>query len=129
MINISKLSDYALVILANMNEDEIFSSSFLNQKTHIPLATTNKILRLLCVANLCSSKKGKDGGFYLLKPKSSISILDVINAIETNQLAFTECSSFINACKLHNSCKISKSMNVINNEIQSVLKNYLISSL
>jgi FeS assembly SUF system regulator len=129
MLRISKLTDYALIILAEMQNDEIFSAKHISDSTQIPLATTNKILKLLHKANICNSKYGKNGGFILAKSPSLISILNVIQAIDEKSTSLTECANIDHGCQLKNHCKITKKMNLIDYEIHNLLKNKFISDL
>lgn len=129
MLRISKLSDYALLILIEMNQHDMFSSKVLSEKTSIPFATTNKVLKLLVKSQICSSGRGKNGGFSLLKPLNKISVFDVIFAIDEKEIAFTECSTSHSTCQLKSYCKISTKMNSIDKEIYKVLSNKYLSDL
>lgn len=105
MLRISKLTDYALVLLTIMKKDKVLSSTILSKKTHIPFATTNKILKLLLKNNICYSKSGKNGRFYLSKPLDHISFLEVVQSIENINLHLTQCSEINNECYLKNIVK------------------------
>lgn len=129
MLRISKLTDYSLVLLCALDENEVFSASYLSQRTGVPLATTNKILKTLVKSQICKSKNGKTGGFFLNKPSHTISILDVVYSIENTHPHLTECSEVDNRCQLKQHCKISKKMNLIDKEIHEILKNRFISDL
>lgn len=129
MLKISKLSDYALIILTEMNQQDVFSSKKLSEKTSIPFATTNKILKLLVNAKICHSGRGKNGGFSLTKPLQNISVLDVISAIDQKDLSLTECSTPHSQCQLKAYCKISNKMNAIDKEIFQVLSKKFLSDL
>jgi FeS assembly SUF system regulator len=129
MLKISKLTDYALILLVELKENEVFSASFLSQKTKIPLATTNKILKLLVKGQICLSKSGVKGGFSLNTNPHNISLLEVIEAIENTIPHLTECSKNDNICQLKNHCKISVKMNIIDKEIHTILSNKSIADL
>ena len=105
MLKINKLTDYAMVILCELSTETIHSATSISQLTHIPLATTNKILKILVKSGICLSKGGKQGGFFLLKSKEKITFLDVINSIEGNPMHITSCTS---SCQLKKSCKITQ---------------------
>lgn len=130
-MRITKLTDYSFLLLAEMKVGEIISSKLLSEKTRVPFATVNKLLRLLTQSGFCSSKGGKTGGFILIKPHSEISLLDVISCIEGLEQHFTECSSIKNptACQINGYCKIAKKIKLIDNEIYNVLRNKFISDL
>lgn len=121
----NKLTDYAMMILLELNSTEVFSARHLSEKTKIPLATTNKILKLLAKSQLCESKNGKNGGFYL--KKLNISVLDVLNSMEENGTQLTECISHDKGCQLSSHCKISKKMRKLNDDLSAILNSYLIS--
>lgn len=130
MIRISKLSDYALVLLTELQTDKVKSSKELSTSTKIPFATVNKVLKLMQKHKICDSKGGKTGGFFLLKEPSSISILSVINAIEGDDKHLTDCHhKEENSCQLKNNCKISKKMNSIDLEIHQVLSRKTLADL
>ena len=127
-MKMSKMTDYALVILADLQDTELVSARIISERTKIPLATTNKLLKALLKGNLCLSKGGKTGGFSLAKTKSEISIFDVIVAIDGNPPIFTHCASGID-CQIKNFCKIQNNSSIINNAISNVLRQTKIQDL
>lgn len=130
MIRISKLSDYALVLLAELQTDKIKSSKELSTLTKIPFATVNKVLKLMQKNKICDSKGGKTGGFFLLKEPSNISILSVINAIEGDDKHLTDChQKDEHSCQIKGHCKISKKMNSIDFEIHKILSSKTLADL
>ncbi len=129
-MRITKLTDYGILLLCELKQDVVLSSKQLNLKTKVPLATINKVMRLLISSNICASKEGKNGGFYILKPLNQISILDVISSIEGLYDGLTDCvDSKNNLCALAGSCKITNRMKLIDNQIYDLLKNKFISDL
>lgn len=127
-MKMSKMTDYALVILADMNDNEIVSARVLSERTKIPLATTNKLLKALCKSSICNSKGGKTGGFSLAKTKNEISIFDVLVSIDGTPPIFTHCASGID-CIIKSHCKIQKNSAVINQAIISVLQKTKVQDL
>lgn len=127
-MKISKLTDYSMVILSEMKEDGLLSATKISEITHVPLATTNKILRILTKSHICFSKGGKTGGFGLLLPLTKISLLQVVKAIEGQTPVFTTCVTN-NDCKIQRHCKITKKMQMIDTEINKLLASKFISDL
>lgn len=127
-MKMSKMTDYALVILADLQDQELVSARIISERTRIPLATTNKLLKALSKSQLCLSKGGKNGGFYLAKSKTEISIFDVIVSIDGNPPIFTHCASGID-CQIQSFCKIQKNSSIINNSILNVLRQTKIQDL
>lgn len=130
MLRITKLTDYALLLLCEMNHNQLVSARQLSDKTKVPLATTNKILKLLLNGKLCSSKGGKSGGFSLNKPHQDISLLDVVSCIEGIETRLTQCTSSPEShCHLKSHCKISSKMQAIDKEVYQVLSKKFLSDL
>lgn len=129
MLKISKLTDYALVLLSEMQQEHILSAQHLSQVTRVPLATTNKLLKMLTSHGICQSKSGKMGGFSLAYPKESISLLQIIHSIEGNSSKLTQCTGGDQSCQLIGHCKITQKMNLIDKEISQVLGQKFLSDL
>lgn len=130
MLKISKLTDYALNILCELNTDSVISAKILSELTHVPFATTNKILKKLVNANICKSTNGKYGGFTLIMNKDNISLYLIAVSIEdNNSISLTECNNKVKPCILLNKCKINNQMNIIDKEIYNILNNKFISDL
>lgn len=129
-MNITKLTDYSLILLCEMRVGEVISSQALSEKTKIPFATVNKLLHILNKGGFCLSKAGKNGGFILIKDHSEISFLNVIDCIEGNKTHLTECATTQEKqCQLKKHCKITKKIELIDMEIRSVLSNKFLSDL
>ncbi len=67
MIRISKLTDYALVILAMIANapTALFQAREVANKTHIALPTISKLLKNLTKKEFLQSVRGKQGGYRL----------------------------------------------------------------
>lgn len=127
MLRISKLTDYALLLLVEMQEHKVLSASYLSDITKIPLATTNKVLKKLAKSNICKARSGKTGGFYLSISKNKLSLLTVIHAMEGKPTSLTQCGT--HSCTLKSHCKINDKMNIIDSEINTILSNKFIADL
>lgn len=129
MLKISKLTDYALIILTYMSEEKVLSATSISEQTKIPLATTNKVLKQLLFSKICSSRSGKMGGFLLNYSKNNISLLHVVQAMEGKIPTITQCGNNQTCCQLKPFCKISDKMNLIDKEIHAILSKRFISDL
>ncbi len=67
MLRISKLTDYAIVILSYLALDsaKVLSAQQLAEATHLSLPTVSKILKILLAAKLLTSFRGTGGGYQL----------------------------------------------------------------
>lgn len=72
---------HAMTYLASMGGAAVNSRRIAGQ-TRIPHGYLSKVMRDLVVAELISSFRGPGGGFTLARDPSSITILDIVNAVE-----------------------------------------------
>jgi FeS assembly SUF system regulator len=91
MLRLSKLTDYAVVVLIRLSrENELQTSPCIAAATGVPEPTVAKVLKVLSAANLVESRRGARGGYMLSRPLSTIPISDVIAAID-GPIALTAC--------------------------------------
>jgi Rrf2 family transcriptional regulator, iron-sulfur cluster assembly transcription factor len=64
----------------------------------LPTPFLAKILQLLAKQRILSSSKGPHGGFALLKDPRKITLLDIVNTIDGNEI-FTNCIIHNGSCK------------------------------
>jgi len=123
MLKISKLADYAVIILGSLVFDQprMVSASWVANATHLELPTVSKILKLLAKAGLVLSLRGSGGGYRLVRSAKEVTVAEVVSAIE-GRLAVTECCAISNACMLDSLCTIKENWRVINKVIFSVLE-------
>ncbi len=63
--------------------DELVSTAQLAEVTHVPMNYLAKVLQLLAKADLITGRRGVGGGYRLNRPASDISLMDVINSIDS----------------------------------------------
>lgn len=127
MIRITKLSDYALILLTELSIEKTISARELSSITHVPYATTNKILKLL-TPSITISKGGKQGGYSLKDAPEKITLLNILQVMEGQTISMTECSSGTD-CSLHNFCKTKDKLNIIDREINAILSKRTLADL
>lgn len=123
MIKISKLADYAMVLMHRLSPDSSASCSAkqLAAATAIPLPTVSKVLKLLSEANLVRAHRGAQGGYWLATPPEQIAVTQVIEAID-GPFAITECNLSESSCSLSVCCELRSSWQFINQQVVSVLE-------
>ncbi|WP_298511251.1 Rrf2 family transcriptional regulator [uncultured Kordia sp.] len=67
---------------------EFLSTKSISEILNIPRPTLVKILQGLSMHGIIETKEGKQGGIRLLKKPSQITILDILNALETGKPLF-----------------------------------------
>ena len=93
-MRLTHLADYAVVIMTAAARREAgarLSASELAQETGVPLPTTQKLMGRLAAEGLLTSVRGATGGFTLARPAGTISLADVVEAVE-GPIAMTVCS-------------------------------------
>ena len=123
MLRISKMTDYATVILAHLAGDDAGRRTAveLAELTGIGLATTSKVLKELQRAALVVSTRGAHGGYVLARPAAAISAADIIDAVE-GPVGLTECATHPGQCDLESSCRVGRSWQRVNVAIRRSLQ-------
>jgi FeS assembly SUF system regulator len=122
MLRISKLTDYAMVIMHYLAQtpSAILSAAEIARAVHLSAPTVSKILKILSEAKLVTSFRGTGGGYQLARPIAAITLAEVVTAIE-GKLAMTECCASETLCALDSWCSIKENWKVINQIILSAL--------
>jgi len=106
MLRISKLTDYAILVMAELaREGEMLSAHALAERVHVESPTASKVLKLLAGAGLLESYRGANGGYRVSRQAADISVAEVIAAIE-GPIAMTECSAEEGLCSQEDSCEL-----------------------
>jgi FeS assembly SUF system regulator len=123
MLRLSKLTDYATVILSSMAKKSecVFTAFEIAELTRIALPTVSKILKLLVKARVLNSIRGSKGGYLLARPPENITVATVINALE-GPIAITECSLSAQSCQQSSECDIRGNWGLINQVINDALE-------
>ena len=104
MLRISKLTDYAILVMVELTRDrEMLSAHALAERVHIEVPTASKVLKLLAGSGLLESYRGANGGYRVSRQAGDISVAEVIAAIE-GPIAMTECSVEEGLCSQEDNC-------------------------
>jgi FeS assembly SUF system regulator len=110
MLRISKLTDYATVILAALAAEQpehVRTATALAEETRIAAPTVSKLLKQLHRAGLVASTRGLHGGYQLARPATQISAAAILDALE-GPVALTDCSAGEGNCGIEATCRVSK---------------------
>jgi FeS assembly SUF system regulator len=109
MLRISKLTDYATVILAALaaEPEQVRTATALAEQTRITAPTVSKLLKQLQRAGLVASTRGLHGGYQLSRPATQISAAAILDALE-GPVALTDCSAGHGNCGIEATCRVSK---------------------
>lgn len=131
MLRMSKLADYALVLLTHMAQDgsrTVTTAQELCERSRVPLPTVSKILKELSKAGVVVSQRGRRGGYALARPAAQISVAAVVEALE-GPVALTECSGTAGGCSLEPVCVAKGHWGPISRAIHRTLQRLPLSAL
>lgn len=131
MIKLSKMTDYAVVILAEMagGEGQLMTASGLSEKTGLPEPTVAKVLKLLARGGLVKSMRGINGGYRLCRQPATISMAAVITALE-GPVQLTSCVDGSEECCNHSvSCAMRGKWNPVNAAMQKALEDVTLAQM
>ena len=108
MLRLSKKADYALMAmkhLATHTDAASTSARAIAEEYNIPVELMAKVLQRLARRGLLASHQGTRGGYTLSKAPISISVADIIEAID-GPLTVTACSTDDEQCEQFKSCNV-----------------------
>ncbi|MBK7250478.1 MAG: SUF system Fe-S cluster assembly regulator [Gammaproteobacteria bacterium] len=122
MLRISKLTDYATVILANLAQEpqRVHTAAAIAARTRVAAPTVSKVLKQLQRAGLVTSTRGLHGGYQLARPAAEISAASILDALE-GPLALTDCSVGRGRCDIEGSCHVGDAWQQVNFAIRRAL--------
>lgn len=131
MIKLSRLTDYAVVILAEMAREKggVLSAAGLSVRTKLPEPTVSKILKLLAKGGLITSVRGINGGYILEQTDGTLKVTDIIEAME-GPIALTACvSGSHDDCALERMCAMNGRWNKVNVAIRTALSDVTLADM
>ncbi len=109
MLRLSKKADYALMAMKHLAQKTGVSSTSareIAEQYDIPIELMAKVLQRLVRTGLLVSTQGTRGGYTLSRASTSISVADVIQAID-GPFTVTACSTDSDAgCEQYGKCSI-----------------------
>lgn len=130
MIRIGKLADYALLVTNHLvkSPDTLCTTEDLAKATGLPLATVRKLLKKLVDGDVIQSYRGIHGGYRLGVSADSVSVADVIRAVE-GPIAITECAHHDNTCGLATNCDLKDNWSYVNRVVHMVLEHITLADM
>jgi Rrf2 family protein len=109
MLRLSKKADYALIAMKHLTRQHgdgaSTSAREIAEQYDIPVELMAKVLQRLAREGLLVSTQGTRGGYTLQRAPGSISVADVIQAID-GPFSVTACSTDDHACEQFEKCSI-----------------------
>lgn len=123
MLKLSKLSDYATVLMTQLASEptRLHSANELADRTHVPVPTVSKLLKLLTRSGLVESLRGAQGGYRLARPAGQITVAAIVAALE-GPFGLTQCAVHKGDCAIESHCGVRSNWRVINTAIRHALE-------
>ena len=131
MLRLSKKADYALMAMKHLAQKPgapSTSAREIAEQYDIPIELLAKVLQRLVRTGLLVSTQGTRGGYTLSRASSSISVADVIQAID-GPFTVTACSSENNDCEQFSKCSIRDPLWQIRERIAATLGTVTIAEM
>ena len=132
MIKISKLADYAVVILAclaKVPNGDVMSAAAISAETRLPEATVSKVLKLLGKGGVTQSLRGLNGGYALRVLPEEVTVADIITSVD-GPIAITACVDGAEPdCSLAAACCVRGRWDDVNFAIRNVLEGLTLADM
>ena len=130
MLRVSKLTDYATVIMTALAEscDSVLSAQDIAARAHLELPTVSKLLKQLGHAGLVESFRGVNGGYRLAHEPAHITIAQIVTAME-GPIGMTECSAQVGLCDHESHCGVRVNWQRINQAIAHALASVTLADM
>lgn len=131
-MRLSSLTDYAVVMMAaaaRHGDGARLSATILAAETGVPLPTAQKLAGKLAAAGLLETQRGAAGGFVLAKSCETITLADIVEAVE-GPIALTSCvEEAKHDCALESACKVRPHWGIVNEAVRGAFASVNLSSL
>ncbi|MBM4151939.1 MAG: Rrf2 family transcriptional regulator [Kiritimatiellaceae bacterium] len=126
-----KQVEYALIVLSEMqtaSPGHLFSARELGDRHQIPFDVLSKTMQRLGHAGILRSVKGVCGGYQVIKDLSTVSLLDVIEAV-SGSLSTVSCLKEGCDCPRVGSCSISDPMRIVDQKLRELYRSLDVAHL
>lgn len=145
-MRLSSMADYAVVIMsaaarhcggcplvAGDSKHGRVSAAQLAEETRLPAPTVQKLVSKLTAAGLLISARGVGGGLKLARPPESISVADIVEAVE-GPIALTAClekgkSADKPECQIEGGCHVRPHWPQVNAALRGALAQVALTQL
>lgn len=134
MLRLSKLTDYAVVVLARLARDggvgtPVQTALSLAADTGIAEPTVAKVLKMLAQAGLVEGVRGPRGGYRLMRSMAAVPLSEIIAAID-GPIALTACvDGGSGVCEAESICPVRGRWDPVNDAIRRALSGITLADL
>ncbi|CAM3034487.1 MULTISPECIES: SUF system Fe-S cluster assembly regulator [Sphingomonas] len=131
-MRLSSLADYAVVMMtaaAREGAGGRSNATLLAGQTGVPLPTAQKLVSRLAGAGLIESTRGTGGGIRLARDADTISLADIVEAVD-GPIALTACvDGAAHECGLEMQCRVRPHWHVVNQAVRAAFSGVTLATL
>jgi len=132
-MRLSSLADYAVVMLTatarHCGARGRLNATLLASETGLPLPTVQKLVSRLSAAHLIETVRGTGGGLRLSRPPATISLADIVEAVE-GPIAMTACvEDGRHDCGIESTCCVKPHWTIVNQAVKGALAGVSLADL
>ena len=129
MLKLSKKTDYAIILLTHLGEEEVTVSAQ-EVATHykLPYPMVANILKQLVSSGLIESTRGKHGGYVLARPADEINLAEII-MVTDSPFNLVECVHDEDNCKVHQYCPTRRPLLALHKKIQQFVEETTLAAI
>ena len=131
MLKLSRLTDYAVVVLSRMGQDDapLQSAPGIAARTGLAEPTVAKVMKILAQSEIVEGLRGARGGYRLTRPLHSITLAEVIVAFD-GPIALTACvDGGMGGCESEHLCPVRGRWDPVNHAIRQALAGISVAQL
>ena len=131
MIKLTRLTDYGVVVMAQMAQGMSVTSTApaIAAATGLPAPTVSKLLKLLVKGGLVKSRRGVNGGYSLTRKIDDITAADIIEVLE-GPVILTACVDGSDTdCVVEALCPMRGGWEKVNRSIRLALEEVTLAEL
>jgi Rrf2 family protein len=123
-----ELAIQAVLFLSIKKSQIIFNAKEISEELKVPKEFVSKMLQILTDSGIVGSKKGKNGGFYLAKRPSQIRLIDIVLAIDGDEV-FNNCVLGFPGCSGDNPCPVHEKWGKLRTDAYKMLSEETLEQL
>jgi len=129
MLKLSKKTDYAIILLTRLGEQESpVSAQEVATFYKLPYPMVANILKQLVSSGLIESTRGQRGGYVLARSAEEINLSEIIR-ITDSTFELVECVHDEDLCKVHQCCPTRQPLIVLHQKIQQFVEETTLAAI
>ena len=130
-MKLSRETDYGLqglIYLARQREDRLVGLEAIAKAQHLPRSFLAKTFQKFARHGLVQSFRGVDGGFMLARPPATVTLREIVEAVEGSDL-FSRCVFWSDRCSDQNPCPLHARWALLKDRFVKLFENTTLEEL